>query len=77
MAVASIPVAPSVHAHSIIAVITDGPTEAGNDGVVEYRSAHIDEAESELIVHSKHSVQDHPDAIEEVRRILLLHRGLD
>jgi len=74
---ASIPVADEIPAHSIIAVRGDGPPEAGNDGVVEYSSAHIDEAESELVVRSHHSVQDHPDAIEEVRRILLLHRGLE
>jgi pimeloyl-ACP methyl ester carboxylesterase len=62
-----------VAAHSIIAVAGDGPPEEGNDGVVEYRSAHIDEAVSELVVRSSHSVQGHPRTILEVRRILLLH----
>jgi pimeloyl-ACP methyl ester carboxylesterase len=76
-ALADIPVSEGIPAHSIIAVKGDGPPEEGNDGVVEYSSAHIDEAVSELVVRSHHSVQDHPDAIEEVRRILLLHRGLD
>jgi hypothetical protein len=51
--------------------------EGGDDGVVEYKSAHIEGVESELVVRSHHSVQGHPDAIEEVRRILLLHAGLD
>jgi hypothetical protein len=47
--------------------------EEGDDGVVKYTSAHIDGVESELVVRSDHSVQWAPDAIEEVRRILLLH----
>jgi hypothetical protein len=41
-AMQDIPVAPSIKAHSIIAVDGDGPVEQGNDGVVEYTSAHID-----------------------------------
>ena len=45
-----------------------------NDGVVAYKSAYIDEAVSELVVQpSGHSVQVTPQAIEEVRRILLEH----
>ena len=70
---ASIPVAPTVHAHSIIAVRGDGPAETGEDGVVKYESARLEEAESELVVRSGHSVQANPAAINEVRRILLLH----
>jgi len=69
----SIPVPAQTPAHSIIAVKTDGPTEDGNDGVVAYRSAHIDEAVSEVVVRSAHSVQGQPQAIEEIRRILLEH----
>jgi pimeloyl-ACP methyl ester carboxylesterase len=74
---APIPVADGVAAHSIIAVKGDGPVEEGNDGVVEYKSAHIEGVESELVVGSPHSVQGHPDAIEEVRRILLVHAGVE
>jgi pimeloyl-ACP methyl ester carboxylesterase len=74
---ASLDVVPGVAAHSIIAVKGDGPVEEGNDGVVEYKSAHIEGVESELVVRSHHSVQGHPDAIEEVRRILLLHAGIE
>jgi pimeloyl-ACP methyl ester carboxylesterase len=70
--VASIPVAPTVKANSIIAVQGDGPIETGDDGVVKYSSAHIDEAESELVIRSGHSVQSNPRAVAEVRRILLL-----
>ena len=42
-----------------------------------YESAHIDGVESELVVNCNHSVQGHPQAIEEVRRILYEHIGLD
>ncbi len=68
-----IPIAPGVAAHSIIPVKGDGPIETGNDGVVEYSSAHIDGVESEKVVRSDHSTQSKPETIEEVRRILLLH----
>jgi pimeloyl-ACP methyl ester carboxylesterase len=69
----SLPIAPGVVAHSIISVKGDGPFETGNDGVVAYRSAHIDGVESELVVRSPHSCQANPHTIEEVRRILLEH----
>jgi len=70
---AKIPVAPGVAAHSIIAVQGAGPVEEGDDGVVKYRSAHLDGVVSEKVVRSGHSTQSHPETIEEVRRILLLH----
>jgi len=73
-ALASIPVAPSVTANSIIPVKDDTPLEDADDGVVKYMSAHIDEAESELIVRSGHSTQSNPHTIEEMRRILMLHQ---
>ena len=72
----SIPVSSRIPAHSIIAVEGDGPKEEGNDGVVAYTSAHIDEAVSELVVRSSHSVQGNPQAIEEIRRILLEHAAV-
>jgi pimeloyl-ACP methyl ester carboxylesterase len=72
-----IPVAPGVTAHSIIAVDGDGPVETGNDGVVEYQSAHIEPIASELVVRSPHSCQANPHTIEAVRRILLLHAGVE
>ena len=67
------PIAPGVKAHSIIAVRGDGPVETGDDGVVEYKSAHIAGVESEFIVRFGHSAQSDPRTIGEVRRILLLH----
>ena len=69
----SIPLAPGMVANSIIAVKGSGPVEDGEDGVVAYRSAHLDGVESELVVRSGHSLQDQPETVEEVRRILLLH----
>jgi hypothetical protein len=69
----SIPVLSRIPAHSIITVESDGPKQQGNDGVVAYASAHIDEVVSELVVRSSHSVQGNPQAIEEIRRILLEH----
>ncbi len=69
-------IAPGVQVHSIIPVRGDGPVEEGNDGVVEYKSAHIDGVESELVVHSGHSTQATPQTIEEVRRILYEHAGI-
>jgi hypothetical protein len=69
----TIPVAPQVAAYSIIAVKGSGPVEQGNDGVVEYQSAHIDGVESELVVNSGHSAQSNPHTVAEVRRILLLN----
>jgi pimeloyl-ACP methyl ester carboxylesterase len=66
-------VAPRIPAHSIIAVKGDGPKEEGDDGVVAYQSAHIDEAVSEWVVRWDHSCQGQPEVIEEIRRILLEH----
>ena len=74
---ASLPIAEGVPAHSIIPVLGKGDLEKLNDGVVEYRSAHIDGVESELVIRSGHSVQGHPLAIREVARILREHLGLD
>jgi hypothetical protein len=70
---AAIPLAPGVAAHSIIAVDGNGAVEDGDDGIVEYQSAHIDGVESELVVRSGHSCQANPHTIEEVRSILLKH----
>ncbi len=71
-AISAMPVAPGVMAHSILAVKNpDDPKEEWTDGVVKYESAHIEGVTSELIVHSGHSAQEEPQAIEEVRRILL------
>lgn len=72
-ALAKMPVATGVKAHSIIAIDGDDEPPKGNDGVVEYKSARQEGVESEYIVRSGHSCQGHPLTIEEVRRILLEH----
>ena len=75
-AVRKIPVAPGIHAHSIIPTLQDGPMDDRNDGVVQYKSAHIDGVESELVIeHQGHSTQSNPLAVREVRRILLEQLG--
>lgn len=69
---ADLRIEPPVEAHSIIPVTGGPPARGKNDGVVEYTSAHIDDAVSEYVVfHSGHSAQSQPEAIQEVRRILL------
>jgi hypothetical protein len=71
-AVRAIPVAPGIHAHSIIPTLQDGPLEDRDDGVVKYKSAHIEGVESEVVIaHSGHSTQGNPMTVREVRRILL------
>jgi pimeloyl-ACP methyl ester carboxylesterase len=72
-ALASIPIADGVVAHSIVAVEGSGPPEDGGDGVVKYASAHIDGVASEKVVRSSHSVQGNPETIQEVKRILIEH----
>jgi pimeloyl-ACP methyl ester carboxylesterase len=67
------PLAPGVAAHSIIAVLGTGSLLGLNDGVVAYRSAHLEGVESEKIVQSSHSLQSNPATIQEVRRILREH----
>ena len=80
------PKPPGVHYHSVIGVTHDrtarlsdcwpAPCEEG-DGVVPVSSAHLDTAESEIIVPADHThVHQHPLAVLEVRRILLEHAGL-
>ena len=64
---------PSVPVHSIIGDRGRNDTPHSSDGVVKYRSSHLDWSESEKIVPSGHSVQDDPAAAVELRRILREH----
>jgi pimeloyl-ACP methyl ester carboxylesterase len=73
LALADLPPAPGVKAHTIAAIKNDDAPPKGSDGVVRYSSAHVPYAESELVVHSGHSCQGKPPTIEEVRRILIEH----
>ncbi len=62
--------------HSIIGSERPEGKENTTDGVVPYRSSHIDGVASEVIVQSDHGVQKNPYAIMEVHRILLEHIGM-
>jgi pimeloyl-ACP methyl ester carboxylesterase len=64
---------PGVIFHSIIGANRPGPLASTTDGIVAYRSSHLDGVASERVVRSDHSVQKDPEAILEVRRILLEH----
>lgn len=64
---------PGVAYHSIIGAEHPGPLRGTSDGVVAYTSSHLDGVESERAVRSGHGVQASPDAILEVKRILLKH----
>jgi pimeloyl-ACP methyl ester carboxylesterase len=68
-----IPIAPWVTAHSIVGKIGAGPLEQSTDGVVPYKSAHLNWAASERVVPRTHACQDAPETIDELRRILFLH----
>lgn len=68
----------NVRYHSIIGSIRPTGIPQSTDGVVPYRSSHIEihGLESEKVVRSDHGVQKAPEAIIEVRRILRKHLGL-
>ena len=69
--VADLPISPKVRYHSIMGNDTpDLPLAESSDGVVPYASAHLDGARSEKVIPSWHSVQESPQAILEIRRIL-------
>jgi len=70
-AAARLPIAERVHYHSIIArAQVDRPLEETDDGLVPYRSAHLEGARSEQVIVAGHSVQETAAAILEIRRIL-------
>ncbi|TGL64336.1 alpha/beta hydrolase [Leptospira sarikeiensis] len=66
---------PEVKFHSIIGNSKFRDLDWINDSVVSYDSSHLDGAESELLIDSDHSVQDHMPTILEIKRILLEHSG--
>lgn len=60
--------------HSIIGNNTDSTDhQLMSDDVVHYNSAHLDGAVSEKIIKGGHSIQETPEAVLELRRILRLH----
>jgi pimeloyl-ACP methyl ester carboxylesterase len=69
-----LPFGDEIALHSIVAVKPgQEPLEEGNDGVVEYSSAHLEQADSELVVRFGHSCQGRPETIGELSRILIEH----
>ncbi|WP_435370153.1 hypothetical protein [Acinetobacter haemolyticus] len=60
--------------HSIVGNSTSGQSvDRMTDGIVPYQSSHLPNAASELIIRGGHSIQETPEAILEIRRILRLH----
>ncbi|HEV8058658.1 MAG TPA: alpha/beta fold hydrolase [Gemmataceae bacterium] len=76
---------PQVHFNSVVGVLHNpgylvehfspgGRSKEGTDGVVPYESAHLPEADTELVVPADHfNVHHHPRAVLEVRRLLHEH----
>ncbi|MEA1952041.1 MAG: hypothetical protein U9N87_11690, partial [Planctomycetota bacterium] len=69
---------PWVKYHNVIGVVPNdglfGRLAAGTDGVVARESAHLDNAESEIIVPADHTtVHAHSKTVLEVRRVLMKH----
>jgi len=73
MALAELPVDPSIPFHSIMGDRGRGGREKSSDGAVAYVSSHLPGASSELIVPSNHRTYENPEALAEIRRILKLH----
>ena len=71
---ADLPISPAVRYHSIIGNYTPALSLLdSSDGVVPYSSSHLAGAESEIVIPFGHSVQETPEAIMEIRRILHVH----
>ena len=60
--------------HTIMGNITDSQDPlVMSDGIVPYKSAHLAGAQSEIVIKGGHSIQETPEAVLELRRILRLH----
>ncbi|WP_372530446.1 lipase family alpha/beta hydrolase [Xanthomonas sp. NCPPB 3005] len=70
-AAAQLKISPKVSYHSIIARRDPRvPLAQSDDGFVPYWSAHLDGAASETVIASGHSVQETPQAILQIRKLL-------
>jgi hypothetical protein len=56
--------------HSIIGNRGRGEGPDSSDGVVGYRSSHLEGAESEEIIPAGHNLLSHPATVAEIKRIL-------
>lgn len=67
-------VPPDVKHHNIVGVDRGKTDRDWSDGVVRYSSAHLEGVASEVVVPASHSeIHRHPQAIDEMRRILKEH----
>jgi hypothetical protein len=73
IAINKIPITPGIPYHTIMGDRGRGDAPNSSDGIVPYWSSHMEGAESELIVPSAHPAHQNPEAIAEVRRILMLN----
>lgn len=69
----ALPLRPGLPTHSIVGDLGKGDSPHSSDGVVPYWSSFIEGAASEKIVPSGHGAHEHPEGIQELRRILNLH----
>jgi triacylglycerol esterase/lipase EstA (alpha/beta hydrolase family) len=74
---ATVPLDDTIPYHSVIGVRNGKTGPGSSDGIVKYKSSHIDFAVSEKLVPSGHDAQKHPLAIDELKRILKLHIQTD
>jgi pimeloyl-ACP methyl ester carboxylesterase len=72
-AINTVPITPGIPYYTIIGDRGRGDSPNSSDGIVPYWSSHMDGAKSEDIVPSGHGAHQNPQAIEEVRRILILN----
>jgi pimeloyl-ACP methyl ester carboxylesterase len=71
LSVLNLPMAREIPYHSILGNRgRRGPIEKSSDGIVPYWSSQMPGAASEKIVPSGHGVNEHPEGIQEIRRIL-------
>jgi pimeloyl-ACP methyl ester carboxylesterase len=71
LSILNLPLSERVTYHSIIGDRGRGNTPNSSDGVVPYWSSHLEGAASEKIVPSGHGANEHPQGVEEIRRILV------
>jgi pimeloyl-ACP methyl ester carboxylesterase len=73
-ALQNMPMREDVQLHSIIGDLGGDSWSVETDGVVPYESAHLPQADSELVIQSSHGTGNSRRAAAEVTRILRLHR---
>ncbi|MFV0337277.1 MAG: esterase/lipase family protein [Chthoniobacterales bacterium] len=71
LSILKLPLKKNTPYHTIIGDRGRGDSPNSTDGVVSYRSSHLEGTRSEKIVPSGHGANENPEGIEEIRRILL------